>query len=79
MVQRGKGNYGERQVCTRPELKQSQKLFDPRGLPQSRLVVINIFTHVVRPSIRKSPLFKIDQNKTDLHCRSGLWSGRVDH
>ena len=48
---------------------------DPRGRPQSRPVVITIFTHVVRPS----PLFKIDQNKTDLHCRPVLWTGRVDH
>ena len=26
-----------------------------------------------------SPLVNIDQNKTDLHCRLGLWACRVDH
>ena len=50
---------------------------------ETRPVVTTIFTHVVHTSVClyvcTSPLFKIDQNKTDLHCRPGLWTGRVDH
>ena len=40
--------------------------FDPRGRPQSRPVMITIFTHVVRTSVRPSPLFKIYQNNTNI-------------
>ena len=39
----------------------SQLLFDPRGQPTARLVVIIVFAHVVRPSVRPSLLFKTKQ------------------
>ena len=38
--------------------------------PQSRVVVITVFTHVVRPSVRPSPLFKCEWLLVD--CGSGL-------
>ena len=48
------------------------KVIDPRGRPQSRPVVITIFTQCpfVRPKTSKS---------SDNHCRPELWAGRVDH
>ena len=42
--------------------------FNPRGRPQSRPVVITIFTQSVRPSVHPSQTLK-----------QGLWAGRVDH
>ena len=48
--------------------------------PQSRLVVIIVFAHVVRP-VRPSPLFKTKQISSENKVR--YWrdcgSGRVDH
>ena len=44
-------------------------VIEPQGRPQSRLVVISIFTQVVRPSVR-SKLSKLNEN----HCRLGLWA-----
>ena len=49
-------------------------LFDPIGRPQSRPVVITIFTQSVRPSVRLKT-----SKSSDNHCMPGLWAGRVDH
>ena len=51
---------------------------DPGGRPQSRPVVITIFTHVVRPSVRPAGRHKTSKS-SDNHCRAGLWAGQVDH
>ena len=42
--------------------------------PQSRPVVITIFTQVVCPSVCP----KISRSNEN-HCRQGLWAGQVDH
>ena len=47
-------------------------IFDPRG--RAQLVVITIFTQSVRPSVRPKT-----SKSSDNHCRSGLWTGRVNH
>ena len=63
-------------LCVSNKLQKSSLLaIDPRGLPQSRPVVITIFTHVVRPSVRPS----VRPYSRDNHCRPGLWAGQVDH
>ena len=52
-------------------------LIDPRGRPQSRPVVITIFTQSVRQSVRLSVRPKTSKSSDNL-CRP-LWAGRVDH
>ena len=49
-------------------------IIDPGGRPQSRPVVINIFAHVVRPSVHPKT-----SKSSENYCRPGLWAGRVDH
>ena len=50
--------------------------------PQSLPVVIIVFTHVVRTSVRTfvrpSPLFKIPQNKTMFTAAARLWVWIID-
>ena len=50
------------------------KFIDPRGRPQSRPVVITIFTQSVRLFVRPKT-----SKSSDNHVRPGLWAGRVDH
>ena len=47
---------------------------DPQGRPQSRLVVITIFTYIGCPSV--CPNFSAS---SEIHYRQGPWTGRVDH
>ena len=65
----GRGSWKKRKMITREsnEISEETKLFynnnnsrlpeiDPRGRPKSRPVMINIFTHAVRPSVRPKTL-----------------------
>ena len=44
-------------------------IFDPRGRPQFRPVVITIYTQIIRPTIRPSE----NSTSSDNHCRLGLY------
>ena len=48
-------------------------VIDPPGRPQSRPVMITIFTHDVRPS----PLFKIAQKKNKFQARIVIATGGI--
>ena len=70
-------NEYQPRVVKRYQLTETQAyyrfVFDPRGRPQIGLVVITIFTQVVRPSVHPSQFFKMERKLRGLHCGLAEW------